>query len=140
MKQNLIRGLLAGITFLHLGPGIAMALLAFGCDGTSPLLGVHCEAGALKSFLVVTAVAWLLLGSGYGAVHLLRRAQRAEPPALGPRLLALLAVLGVGALLAAAIVWLTGSAQGYLAIPLTLALGWLVLANPANCAAGPSRP
>lgn len=73
----------------------------------------------------------LLLGAA--ALHLVRRARRAVMPGTFLRFGALLAVLATGTLLGTAGVWLTGHEAWYLAIPGTLALGWLALANPLAC-------
>lgn len=61
------------------------------------------------------------------------------------RLLLLLACLGVGTVAGFVGEALTGSTTWFLAIPAAVALGWLWVANPAECAGGgcapgPSRP
>ncbi len=44
----MFRQLVVALALLHLGPGAAFALLAFGCDATPPALGGGmCERGAL---------------------------------------------------------------------------------------------
>lgn len=57
-----MRTLLAAITILHLGPG-----LAFGCDADAPLLGGFCGQDFITSFGAITALTWLALAAGYAA-------------------------------------------------------------------------
>lgn len=61
----MLRLLLAALAILHLGPGIAFALLAFGCDGAAPALGAVCGQGGFASFAWITVVAWGVLGVAY---------------------------------------------------------------------------
>jgi len=68
-----LRALIYGLTILHLGPGIAFALLAFGCDPSSPLLGTLCERSPLSSFAMLTLAAWAILLLGLAALALARR-------------------------------------------------------------------
>lgn len=133
----MLRALFYGLTILHLGPGIAFALLAFGCVEPEPYLRFICAKDALSSFALLTVGAWVVLLVGLAAFSLVQRARRAIPPNTGPRAIALLAVLGTGGLLGAAGYWLTGSQHWFLAIPGALAVGWLFLANPLACAPGP---
>lgn len=70
----MLRALVYFLAVLHLGPGIAFAVLAFGCDPPQPLPGGLCERGGFGSFLQITAAAWVLLGAG--AVGLWLRRQR----------------------------------------------------------------
>jgi hypothetical protein len=130
---HMLRASLYGLTILHLGPGIAFALLAFGCDGATPYLGAVCGKSVLSSFALLTAGAWLILSLGLAALLLMRLARSSVPPRTSLRVWALLAVLAVGALLGASGVWLTGSQYWCLAIPASLATGWLFLANPLAC-------
>lgn len=58
-----IRLLFHALAVLHLGPGIAFALSAFGCEGSSPALGGLCAASPMKFFSVATLVAWVVLGA-----------------------------------------------------------------------------
>jgi len=59
----MLRILFHALAVLHLGPGIAFALLAFGCDGADPALGGLCSAASpMKFFIVVTLVSWVVLG------------------------------------------------------------------------------
>lgn len=129
----MLRALIYGLTILHLGPGLAFALLAFGCDGATPSLGAVCGESALSSFALLTAGGWLILGLGLAAVHLVRLARSSTPPRTGLRAWALIALLAVGALLGASGAWLSGSQYWFLAIPAALAAGWLFLANPLAC-------
>lgn len=129
----MLRALLYGLTILHLGPGIAFALLAFGCEGPSPAPGTACGGSVYASFAGLTATAWLILSLGLAATQLVRHARTAMPPTVGSRVKALLALVATGTLMGGAWVWLTGSSHGFLAIPVALAAGWLLLANPQTC-------
>lgn len=60
----MIRTLLYALAVLHLGPGIAFAVLAFGCDSGLPLLDALCGKSEMRSFLVLTGVLWVVLGLG----------------------------------------------------------------------------
>ena len=72
-----VRTLIAAITILHLGPGLAFALLAFGCDAEAPLLGALCGKGFITSFGAITALTWFVLAAGYAVW---RRRARPGPP------------------------------------------------------------
>jgi len=136
-----MRALLLGLALLHLGPGAAFALLAFGCDAVQPLLGSGlCAMRLLTAFAWLTSGAWLLMGQGLLTLRLLQRARTAPAPATGARLAALLALLALGALLAAAGHLLFGGTAWVLALPGALAAGWLVLANPHACLPGQDGP
>ena len=74
----MLRALLYGLAILHLGPGIAFAVLAFGCDPSQPLLGAICQKDAIGAFIGLTLVFWLVLIVGAVALVVLRR-----PPAKG---------------------------------------------------------
>ena len=134
----MLRALVYGLTILHLGPGFAFALLAFGCEEPEPYLRFICGRDGLSSFGLLTIGAWAVLLVGLAAVFLVQRARRTPPPNTAPRAIALVAVLSTGALLGAAGSWLTGSQHWFLAIPGALAVGWLFLANPLACTAEPS--
>ncbi len=129
----MLRAFLYGLTILHLGPGFAFALLAFGCDGATPYLGAVCGKSVFSSFALLTAGGWLIMSLGLAAVHLVRLARSSIPPRTSLRVWALLAVVAVGALLGASGAWLTGSQYWFLAVPAALATGWLFLANPLAC-------
>lgn len=129
----MLRALLVGLAILHLGPGIAFVMLAFGCEGAQPALGEACGKNFFSSFALITAAAWLVLSLGLAAVLLLRRARHAAPPGTASRVWALLSLLALGALITTAGVWLTGSQYWFLAVPSSLAAGWLYLANPEAC-------
>ena len=73
----MLRALLYGLAILHLGPGIAFAVLAFGCDPARPILGVVCQGNTLAVFLGLTLALWLVLGAGT-AVVLARRRRTAK--------------------------------------------------------------
>jgi hypothetical protein len=72
----MLRALLYGLAILHLGPGIAFAVLAFGCDPSRPMLGAVCQGNTLAVFLSLTVTLWLMLGAGTAAVLALRRRPR----------------------------------------------------------------
>lgn len=130
----MLRTLLLFLALMHLGPGLAFALLAFGCDSATPALaGGICGRAELAAFGWLTVLAWLLMGMGLATLKALRRARSAPPPGHGPRLLALLALLLTAALLAGAGTWLTGDPRWAWVLPAALALGWLVVANPQAC-------
>jgi hypothetical protein len=134
----MLRALVYGLTILHLGPGYAFALLAFGCEEPEPYLRLICGNDGLSSFGLLTVGAWVVLLVGLAAVSLVQRARRTSPPNIVPRVIALVAVLGTGALCGAAGSWLTGSQHWFLAIPGALTVGWLFLANPLACTPTPS--
>lgn len=130
----MLRALLVGLTLLHLGPGLAFVLLAFGCDGPAPWFGAHCGGDPVGRFGRLTLVAWAVLALGWLAGAAVRRARRV-PAAPATRLQALAAVLAAGVALGAAGAWLSGTPVAWLAVPLALAVAWLVLADPLACAA-----
>ena len=129
----MMRALFYGLTVLHLGPGIAFGLLAFGCERPAPLLGAVCNMGALASFVLLTFGSWLILSAGLASIQLVRLAGPPGPARTRWRVGALLAVLPTGALLGGAGTWLTGSPAWWLAVPATLATAWLFLSNPLEC-------
>ena len=69
----MLRALLYGLAILHLGPGIAFAVMAFGCDPSQPTLGVVCQGNTLAVFLSLTLALWLMLGVGTAVAIALRR-------------------------------------------------------------------
>lgn len=71
----MLRALLYALAILHLGPGFAFAVVAFGCDGIKPALGTMCGDNAFSSFALLTACAWLTMGLGLAAMRVLRRAR-----------------------------------------------------------------
>ncbi len=50
----MLKILFHGLAILHLGPGIAFALLAFGCEPGQAWLGRHCEIDGLRAFAELT--------------------------------------------------------------------------------------
>ena len=127
-----------GLAVLPAGPGLAFALLAFGCAGAAPHLEAVCGRSVPAAIGLLTAAAWLILGLGLLAVHRVRAAGGSPPQRTRLRVWALLAVLGFGAMLGASGSWLTGSPYWFLAIPGSLAAAWLFLADPSACEpAGP---
>lgn len=77
----MLRMVILALSFLHLGPGIAFAILAFGCDGPTPTLGDWCGKASIVSFVKITVLAWLVLGLGYGLWYLLTQRARADTQA-----------------------------------------------------------
>jgi hypothetical protein len=69
----MLRALLYGLAILHLGPGLAFAVLSFGCDPTQPLLGALCRKDSIGAFIGLTLVLWLVLGAGAVASVAMRR-------------------------------------------------------------------
>lgn len=56
----MLRGLIYGLSILHLGPGFAFAVVAFGCDGmssSSSLEGI-CQQDTFAAFIRLTLMAW----------------------------------------------------------------------------------
>jgi len=74
----MLRALLYGLAILHLGPGLAFAVLAFGCDPSLPWLGPVCQNDTLRTFLVLTPVFWLMLSAGAVALLALKRRASSE--------------------------------------------------------------
>lgn len=72
----MLKILFHGLAILHLGPGIAFALLAFGCEPGQAWLGRHCAIDGLRAFAELTLAGWLacLLLWGAGWALLRRRA------------------------------------------------------------------
>lgn len=128
----MLRALLVGLTLLHLGPGLAFALLAFGCGAAAPWLGAHCDGEPVGRFGRLTLAAWAVLGAVRLAWAAVQRARRA-PQAAGARAWALAAALAAGVGLGAVGAWLTGAAAAWLAVPLALTMAWLALADPLAC-------
>ncbi len=69
----MLRTLLYALAILHLGPGLAFAIVAFGCDPSQPLLGELCQRDTFTVFLQLTLAAWLVLSLGLTARLVLRR-------------------------------------------------------------------
>ena len=69
----MLRALIYGLAILHLGPGIAFAVLAFGCDPSLQWLGPVCQKDTLRTFLVLTLVFWLMLSAGAAVLLALQR-------------------------------------------------------------------
>ena len=65
---------------------------------------------------------------------------RATSPSLVRRLAWLLACVLAGLLIASIGNWLSANTYWYLAIPAVVAVGWLFLANPTQCARAPRKP
>jgi hypothetical protein len=135
----MLRTLLLGLTLLHLGPGIAFVLLAFGCEGEPPAIGDVCTMGAWRSFATLTVGGWVVAGTGLTAAVLVARARSADAARPRLRLWSLLALLAFGALVGASGLALGGGQAWFLAIPASLAAGWLFVANPQTCVTTPGE-
>ena len=59
----MLRVVIYALGILHLGPGMAFAVLAFGC-GELPLLGAICEKSELQAFAILTVGLWLAMSVG----------------------------------------------------------------------------
>ena len=80
----MLRALIYGLAILHLGPGLAFAVLAFGCDPSLPWLGPVCQTDTLRTFVVLTLVLWLMLTLG-AAAQLARKRRAAGADGRTPR-------------------------------------------------------
>lgn len=78
----MLRALLYGLAILHLGPGIAFAVLAFGCDPSQPVLGAICQKDSISAFIGLTSIFWLVLS--VGAVASVAFWRRRETGAITP--------------------------------------------------------
>ncbi len=54
----MLRGLIYGLSILHLGPGFAFAVVAFVCDGSTPGLEDICQQDTFAAFIKLTLAAW----------------------------------------------------------------------------------
>ena len=54
----MLRVLIYVLAILHLGPGFAFAVLAFGCDTVNPWLGEVCQQDTFAMFIKLTLAAW----------------------------------------------------------------------------------
>ena len=63
----MLRVLIYGLAILHLGPGLAFAVLAFGCEPSLQWMGPVCQTDTLRTFLVLTLAFWLMLTLGAAA-------------------------------------------------------------------------
>ena len=70
--------LLTAIEILHLGPGIAFAVVAFGCGDIEPALGQACKIGDFKLFAVATLLGWTILSSLALTMHLWSRMKKRD--------------------------------------------------------------
>jgi hypothetical protein len=57
----MLRVLIYGLAILHLGPGLAFAVVAFGCDTLDPALGAICQQDTFALFIKLTLVAWAVM-------------------------------------------------------------------------------
>lgn len=60
----MLRGLIYGLAILHLGPGFAFVVVAFGCDTVNPLLGEICQQSSFAVFIKRTLAAWAVMMAG----------------------------------------------------------------------------
>lgn len=60
----MLRGLIYGLAILHLGPGFAFVVVAFGCDTANPLLGEICQQDTFAAFIKLTLAAWIVMIAG----------------------------------------------------------------------------
>lgn len=60
-ERDMLRPLLIALALLHLGPGFAFLLLAFGCDGLDPGLGTTYCGRPLASFAWTTLGLWVAM-------------------------------------------------------------------------------
>ncbi|HCU84507.1 MAG TPA: hypothetical protein DGR15_04270 [Methylophilus sp.] len=58
MESELLRGLIYGLSILHLGPGFAFAVVAFGCEDAFSFLQAVCQQDAFAAFIKLTLAAW----------------------------------------------------------------------------------
>lgn len=60
----MLRALVYALAILHLGPGFAFAVMAFGCDPSAPALGALCRQNSMAAFAWLTVGAWVLMVAG----------------------------------------------------------------------------
>ena len=79
----MFRAIVVGLTLLHLGPGFAFVVLAFGCDPSDPGLGELCRRSSLETFTWLTLGAWAVLLAGYAGWRVMAtRGGKTPPPGL----------------------------------------------------------
>ena len=61
---NMLRALIYGLAILHLGPGLAFAVVAFVCDGIEPLFDSVCQQDTFGAFIKLTLMAWGAMVTG----------------------------------------------------------------------------
>jgi hypothetical protein len=66
LEPVLLRGLIYGLTILHLGPGFAFAVVAFGCEDAFSFLQAVCQQDAFAAFIKLTLAAWGVMISALG--------------------------------------------------------------------------
>ncbi len=135
----MLRALLIGLTLLHLGPGLAFALLAFGCGDGALRLAPLCDGG-LGAFIRLTLALWVALTLAALSWALIRGECVHDRPRPRQRAVTLLALVGCGSAWAAIGQWLTNQPAAWLVLPATVAAGWLALANPLACTASCPAP
>lgn len=57
----MLRGLIYGLSILHLGPGFAFAVVAFGCDGVTSSLESICQQDPFAAFIKLMLAAWAVM-------------------------------------------------------------------------------
>ena len=75
----MLRRLLQALAILHLGPGVAFALIAFGCEDGAAWAGAVCTMPPLRAFLGLTGAAWaLVIGASWAWARWRARASAAR--------------------------------------------------------------
>lgn len=57
----MLRALIYGLSILHLGPGFAFAVMAFGCEDEHPWLNTVCQGDTFAAFIRLTLAAWAVM-------------------------------------------------------------------------------
>lgn len=65
----MLRFVIYALTVLHLAPGFAFTVLAFGCDPVTPALGAYCDQGTWQPFAQLTLAATLVLVVIFALTH-----------------------------------------------------------------------
>ena len=65
----MIRTLIAALTIFLLGPGLAYAALALGCDANGGGIPLVCGHNVLLSFVGLTVIDWLLMSTAWVLVQ-----------------------------------------------------------------------
>jgi len=60
----MLRGLMAGLAILHLGPGFAFLVVAFACEDSFSYFQAACQQDAFSAFVRLTLMAWAALITG----------------------------------------------------------------------------
>ncbi len=57
----MLRALIYGLSILHLGPGFAFAVVAFGCDSSLSWFESICLQDTFSAFIKLTLGAWAVM-------------------------------------------------------------------------------